>query len=346
MTQPRYEFRYSTVLFFALTLAVCAAVPRPEDPPVAMMTSVTGKAVAVTNGKEEALAVGVELRAGVQVKVLGGNASVVFLQGDFIELKGGEQLTLGKDLASSTLTDNGATRGVAKEEAIKVPGRRVPQRQGRDYLSQLAMMSGVRGDKMAVPVSPRLAVSEAAPVFFWFDTDSAAAGSKRSYSVIVRDQNERVVFQKEVEGEVYRMNVAEFENLASALKAAPEKRFSWAVFEQGKAPNPLPKFDANFVFVDSLGMQTAGTKRRELQALFSQKKMDEQSLHTLLALYYADDRERLFADAMPHLAWLAATSNGRAFAVEQMARILPRFGNQVSVVAARYTSQLLEQTRK
>ncbi|MBL0173936.1 MAG: hypothetical protein IPP94_01515 [Ignavibacteria bacterium] len=344
MKTGRYGFAYTAVLFLAL--ATASAAPWTEDPPVAMVTSVTGKAVAMTAAKEEAIVVGAELRQGSVVKVQAGSASVVFLQGDFIELKMGEQLTLGKDLASSALNDNGATRGVTKEDAVKVSENGIPPQQGRDYLSQLAVVSGIRGDKMAVPVSPRLALSETAPVFYWFDTDSAAAGAKRAYTIMVRDQNDRIVFQKNAEGAVYEMNQASFDNLAASLKASPEKRFTWAVFEDGKVPNPLPKFDAMFVYVDSLGFRAAGEKREQMQSLLAAKKMDEQSFHTLLALYYTDDRERLFADAIPHLEWLAATPSGRGFALEQMARILPRFGNQVSVVAARYAAQLRDRPAK
>ena len=346
MNAFRYRIAYTVVLYVALAGTTSAASPRLDDPPVAMITSVTGKTVVVTSAKEEAGAVGAELRLGAVVTVQAGSASVVFLQGDFIELKAGERLTLGKDLASSTLIDNGGTRGAGGDDALKVADNGIPPQQGRDYLSQLAVVSGVRGDKMAVPVSPRLAVSETSPVFLWFDTDSAAAGTKRSYTLIVRDQDDHVVFQSNAEGSVYALNAMVFEKLAAALKPAPEKRYSWAVFEQGKVPSPLPKFDAMFVFVDSLGMQTADVKRAQLNSLFTQKKIDEQSMHTLFALYYTDDRERLFADALPHLAWLAATPNGRAFAAGQMARILPRFGNQVSVVAAAYTSQLRERSQK
>ncbi len=327
----RNPFMLPVFLFLAALLSTAV-----HAQPVAMVTSVGGKAAVQTGDKESDAVLGMELQGGDVLEVRAGAASLVFMQGEFLELKAGERIKLGADRASSTLSDAGGTRGVGREETIVVASGGITPSQGKDYLSQLAVMSGVRGDNMPVAVSPRLAVSDPAPVFIWFDTDSAAAGAVRSYTIIVRDRKGGIVLQRDVEGIVYRMNTVQPEGIAAAVQSLPERHYSWAVYEKGKVPSPLPEFDAAFAFVDKPGMDNAAERRRMLKSLLDGGKMDRQAYHTLLTLYYIDERERLFADAVPHLLALSDATEARDFADLQLRGILPRFGNQVSVAAAQY----------
>ncbi len=325
--------RFILLLTVFLITAVQATA---QEQPVALVTSNGGKSdiKAPAGGAVTDASVGAELRPGDVLTVRTGTTSIVFMAGDFLEVQAGEQLTVGATASASKLADAGGTRGVTRDETVAVPGGSIARQQGKDALSQLAIASGIRGDAMPVAVSPRLVLSDPNPLFCWFDTDSSASGKTRTYTIIIRDAENAVVAQKDVEGAVYRMNSMRADKLGAGLKPVPEKRYTWAVYEQGKVPNPLPAFDAFFMFADKGGLEKAAQKREELQALFSGKKIDEQSYHTLSVLAYSDDRERLFADAFQHLLVLAASPTSSRFAVEQFARILPRFGNQTTVVAA------------
>jgi hypothetical protein len=98
---------------------------------------------------------------------------------------------------------------------------------------------------------------------------------------------------------------------------------------------PAGPQDATFVFVDQAGLNAAAAKRAQLEDLQRTGQVDASSLHMLLSRYYLDDRERLFADAIPHLISLDALPGGNAYAREQMAAMFLRFGNQVSTLAPR-----------
>lgn len=302
------------------------------DSVAAMVTSVTGKATMLAKGTETNLELGQDVMSGAVVRVESGMASVVFHSGEFMELKEREEMTFGMTPAQSLLKENGLTRGVGIDESFTAIESGVELSEKKKRLYQLADIPGIRGDVLAIPVSPRLVVSDPAVTFIWFDSDSLSAGAEKTYQLVIRDEK-GVVAKKEVRGLAYRINSIGIEDIARDLRFEPERHYTWGVFDQSKSAAQDAKLDAAFVIADTATLAASAAMRRRHEDLLERKKIDETSAHVLQALYYMDERERLYADAVPHLLAIGNTPSGRAYADPQLIGILQRFGNQVSVVA-------------
>jgi hypothetical protein len=332
------------LLLAALLMPVSAALAAKQ---VALVTAVSGVAEMELEKQVTPLSIGMELPAGAVVRVSSGTASIVFLEGTFVELKTGEQILLGDDPDHSKITTSAGTRGLEEEGTTNVAQGGISPGASQEQLVKLAYIPGVRGEKSVVALSPRLTISEDNPVFMWFDTDSTAAGTKRDYVITVRDASGNTLVQSEVEGKVFEINHAQLASMRDKVPAGAELKYSWSVQAKGSAVPPAGRLDAVFLYVDKVGLDQAKQKRMDMDKLVKAGKMDNQSYHTLLALYYADERERLFSDALPHLFELAsAQGSGRVFGLRNMIAILNRFGNRATVVSGILTRQLLETTAK
>jgi hypothetical protein len=323
--------RTAFLILLVVLLPIAAGAQSP-DSSAAMVTSISGSAVLGVRGTSTPLELGQDIPLGATVKAETGSVAVVFRGGEFFELKEKEELTFGATPAASTLSDRGATRGVGADETVAVTDSRVELSDRRKRLHQLANISTIRGDAMPIAVSPRLVVADPAFQFIWFDSDSAAAGTEKSYTLVLRDEH-TVVAQKDLRGPAYRINSIGVEDVAKEFRLAPGRHYSWGIFERSKLPAPETKLDASFVIADEGTLSAAAAMQKKQERLVDDKKVDETSSHMLLAMYYLDERERLYADALPHLFAIADTPKGRAYADAEIVRVLQRFGNQVSVVA-------------
>jgi hypothetical protein len=303
---------------------------------VAIVTGVNGSATVAVGEKRQPAAMGMDLAEGAALRVDTGMLALVFAAGEYLELRAGETLTLGKDAASSAIGGAAGTRGVTAQETVDVGIEGVRPSDPRDHIYAVADVSGIRGDLAVVAVSPRLVVSDPNPVFCWFDCDSAAAGREKDYVVVVTDERGAVVLREEISGRAFEMNSVPLDGMDAELPRVAGRHCSWGVFEKGRVPAALTDLDAAFVFADSSTLLEADARREAVAALRERGKVDDRSARMLLALHFLDDRERLFADALPQLLALAALPEGRAFADVQIAGILRRFGNQTSVVKDYY----------
>lgn len=295
---------------------------------VALVTSVTGKSLVAVEGREDLALVGRELPKSASLRVVDGTAAVVFLSGDFVELKAGESIELGADAASSTLRETGGTRG-ADDAAVKVTDRPLSTPSANTGLMNLAYVPGVRGDALVTAIAPRLVISEARPTFYWFDPDSLHQGESRQWVIVVRDETGKTLAQKTVQGTVFTLQSTTLPELGTL---ASGHRWSWGIFSPSQLPSPSASLDASFVAVDEEGRTQASARRAQLEDLTRAGSLGEESRHTLLALYYLDERERLFSDALPHLLWLKEKGAAKEFAQRHLLSVLSRFGNQVAAV--------------
>lgn len=299
-------------------------------PPAALVVAASTNASATRDGKSGPVTVGDDVYPGSVLEPGAGNLGLVFTSGEFFELKPGQNLRVGATLRACEVTDNATTRGIAQDEAITVSETPVTRSNHPDRLSQLAHISGIRGDAAALPVSPRLTISDPSPVFYWFDGDSTAVGQKRTYTITVRDAVDAVVAKKDVSGSVGELNSARLDN--GSIKRIAEGHFRWTVTRQGESGTSAPS--AAFVYVDSAGLSLADRRRTHMESLLDARKLDASSYHMLMALYYTDEKERLFSDAFPHLLELCSSKPPTPFACEMLAESCLRFTSQLAVVAA------------
>lgn len=321
-----------TLRYILLGLFLFTAGLYAQDP-AAMVTAVDGDATVETSGVTKALEIGMELAPGAIVNVAGGGASLVFMSGDLMELAAGDILTLGSDMESSTLSGAEGTRGVGQQDGVTVAEEGIGKANTDKWQSQLAYIYGVRGDASVVPVAPRLAIASPRPVFYWFDGDSTKQGDSRTYTLTLKDGSGKTLLTKDVPGNVYRLNSYSPESLPAGFMVEPGKRYTWSVVEKGEQADGS---EAAFIYIDEAGLQLAAAKEKRMSEMQSAKTINSQSYHTIMAMYYLDERERLFSDAIPHLLALAETPGGRTYAGTQMALLLNRFGNELSAAAAYY----------
>ena len=311
------------------------AAAESQQPDVAMITSVSGKAVFFTAGEEMPLELGVRLREGDEVVVTSGRAALVFLAGDYLALGEGERLTLGPSLEESTVEQGGGTRGLGADDGTNVAAGGVDAGRKRyRWQSQLASVSSIRADAAVIAVAPRLTISDPNPVFCWFDTDTASGDAERSYTLALYDAEGARIATEQVRGRSGVLNSHRFAAPPAGLKALPRTHYSWTVIPAGGTV-PEGRQDATFVYVDAAGLDAAAAQRQRMQQLGEGGQVDDASMHLLLSRYFLDERERLFADAIPHLIALQSQPGGGAYAREQLAEMFLRFGNQVSVLAPR-----------
>ncbi len=318
------------ILPFLFILLFAGAQARSADP-VAIATSVTGKATFTSGGETKELAIGQSLSAGDAVAVASGTVSIVFNSGDLIALEKGETLTLGAEAASSAILSGGARRGVVRDELTATGSSGIAMGDAADRMAQLAHISAVRGIAKVIPVSPRLAVGAPALTFVWFDGDSAAAGKKKKYTLLIRDEAGRELYRYPLTGRAYELNSFTLVKTARILSPAPGRRYNWGVFESGKMPKRIPPLDAQFLYTDSVGMREAGARVAALDQMLAAKKIDRASRDMLLASWCSDERRRLFADAVPCYLELARMHPSQRYPLEQLALLLGKFGNEVSV---------------
>ncbi|MCB2204995.1 hypothetical protein KQI65_09620 [bacterium] len=329
----------STYLIIALFLtSLFAQVRLVADEPgkeVALVTSVSGAVTLRTGEAEAALKIGTRLRTGDVVNVKEGSAALVFLTGEYLALSAGESLTVGEDRASCTISSGAATRGLGPDDGMTVAADGVDAGQDDDFWqSQLASVSGIRADAEVIAVSPRLTVSDPNPLFCWFDTDTTAGPVERSYTLILRDAHYETIAERTVRGKTGMLATFRFEQMPKGFEAAARKHYSWTILPEGGQPKK-GILDAVFVYVDDGGLADAHAHAAGLQRMLELGSIDETSFHMLLSRYYLDERERLFADAIPHLRILASTDAGSAYARQELAHMFLRFGNQVSTLAPR-----------
>lgn len=327
--------------YMLVLLLLCPVLVHAQDAAgreVALLTGMQGKVTLRSGGQESSPVLGHRLAGGDELRVLSGNASLVFLSGELVALKDGEALTLGATYEKSMLSIAGTTRGLSNEDGTSVADDGVAAAPAGDvWQAQLASVSGIRGDAMAVAVAPRLAIADPRPVFCWFDSDSTAAGSERNYTLVLRDADGATVLTQPLRGVVGRFNTWKLETPPSAFRAVAGARYSWAVLPAGSAPGEST-FDAGFIYVDEQGLKQAAAQRERIAALRGEGAIDEMTMHTLLATFALDERERLFSDAVPHLLALGVWEQGRPYAAEQLARMLLRFGGQATALAPRAAS--------
>ncbi|GEM_PF-1237694 len=309
--------------------------PEAQQPDVAMVTSVSGTATCFTGGEELPLELGVRLREGDEIVVKSGRAALVFLAGDYLALSEGERLTLGPSLEESTVEQGGGTRGLSADDGTNVAAGGVDAGRKRyRWQSQLASVSSIRADAAAIAVAPRLTISDPNPVFCWFDTDTASGDAERAYTLVLYDADGARIATQQVRGRVGVLNSHRFAAPPTGLTASPRTHYSWTVIPAGETI-PEGRQDASFVYVDEAGLAAAAAHRQRIAQLHESGQVDDASMHMLLSRYFLDERERLFADAIPHLIVLQSQHGGGTYAREQLAEMFLRFGNQVSVLAPR-----------
>ncbi len=305
--------------------------------PVAMVTSVSGTVTRTAAGAaESALTVGDELVAGTVLRVASGGAAIVFLTGEYVAVETGESLTLGATASTSTLATAGATRGVSGEDAVAVADKGMQaQKTEKRWQSKLTAMYGIRGDANTVAVSPRLVVGDTQPVFVFFDPDSTRVGAERSYRLVVNNATGAAIHERTITARPMQMVEATLP--APLAGAAPEAGYTWSI-----VPVDAPSMgsEARFLIADARSLAEASARRARIDALRGKGAVDATSAHTLLALACLDERERLFADAVPHLLALMRVESARAFAVKQLALMLDRFGNQTAALVPRIAESL------
>jgi hypothetical protein len=322
--------RIIVVLFATMLFSVTASAQEKVE--VALVTSVSGSAALLRTTAETPLELGLRLAEGETVRVGTGSVSLVFFSGELVSLAEGEELRLGPTLEESTLNAGGNTRGLGANDRLSVPYGGLGGSDHDVWQAQLASVSGIRGDALAVAVSPRLAVSEPVPVFTWFDSDSSAFGSERNWTIVLRDESGATVLSQPVRGKVGVFNTWRPDRLPDVFRTEAGKQYSWGVFPAGSSA-PQGALEATFVYIDSEGQEHAAAQRARLQTLLQSASIDKATFHTLSATFAMDERERLFADAVPHLLSLAAEEQGRRWAGEQLSRILLRFGGQTAPLA-------------
>lgn len=324
------------LLLLLLLLLLCAPAARAQQAaasePVAMVTNVSGAATrASAAGGESALAVGDELPAGTVLHVTQGSAALVFLSGEYVAVEAGESLTLGATATASTLAAAGATRGLAGDDAVAVADKGVQaQNTEKRWQTKLTAMYGIRGDANTVAVSPRLVTAETRPVFVFFDPDSSRAGAERSYRLVVKNAAGTVVHERTLSARPMQMVEATLP--APLAGATAEADFTWTI-----APVDAPTMgsQARFLVADAQTLAEASARRARIETLRTDGKVDAASARMLLVLACIDERERLFADAVPHLLALMREPASRTFAARQLALTLDRFGNQTAALVPR-----------
>ncbi len=321
-----------------LLVLVLTQVPAYADEPgreVALVTSVAGAATLRSGEEEVPLALGMKLREGDMLTVTGGDIALVFLSGEYLAMKNGEQLTLGATREASTLVSAAGTRGLGPDDGMTVAAAGVDAGQDDDFWqAQLASVSGIRADAALIAVSPRLTLSDPNPLFCWFDTDTAAGTAERSYRIVLRDSHFETIAEQQVRGRPGRLCCFRFDQAPKGFDPSARRHYSWSILPLDALPGK-GILDAVFVYVDKAGLEDARAHAAGLQRMFEVGSIDLSSLHMLLSRYYLDERERLFADAVQHLRALDDLAGGSAFAREELAHMFLRFGNQVSTLAPR-----------
>ncbi len=332
--------RYFLLALFLFPLLSPAPV-RAQDPPkeVALVTAVSGAGTLRSGEDEAALALGMRVREGDELSVTEGDAALVFLSGEYVSLKGGDRLTLGSTLAASNLASAGATRGLGPDDGMTVAAEGVDAGQDDDFWqAQLASVSGIRADVAVIAVAPRLTISDPNPLFCWFDTDTTAGRVERSYRIILRNAHYETIAEQEVRGTTGTLSCFRFATRPKGFDPSARKHYSWTILPLGTDAGK-GILDAVFVYVDENGLEDARAHAAGLQRMFELGSIDRSSMHMLMSRYYLDERERLFADAIPHLRALDALSAGSGYARQQLAHMFLRFGNQVSTLAPRILLQ-------
>ena len=339
----------NTCRYFLLALFVFLYFPaetvRADDPPreVALVTSVSGAGTLRRGEAEAELELVMLLHDVDDLSVTEGEVALVFLTGEYISLKGGDRLSLAPTPAASTLSSADATRGPSPDDGLTVAADGVDAGQDDEFWqAQLASVSGIRADVAVIAVAPRLTVSDPNPMFCWFDTDTTAGRVERSYRIVLRDSHYETIAEQVVRGSTGTLSCFRFETKPKGFDPSARKHYSWTILPQG-AEAAKGILDAVFVYVDENGLQDARAHAAGLQRMFELGSIDRSSMHMLMSRYYLDERERLFADAIPHLRALDALSGGSSgYSRQQLAHMFLRFGNQVSTLAPRI---LLETVR-
>jgi hypothetical protein len=281
-----------------------------------------------------AVAVGMQLRQGDTLVVDNGSLSMVFMSGAFATIVVGESLQLGSDLESCVLESSTGTRGPKLDGAVAVPATGSGgQRRPDEWRRKLAYAGGVRGESGPVALSPRLAMSAPVPEFVWFDPDSSGSDSLRSYTLVLRDGQHRTLLREKVAGRVNGHNRFRPASLPAGFAADSGRRYSWGIFRAG-APVPDGELDAKCIYVDPAGIAGAAAYRREVDSLLTAGIVDSTSALMMRAMRALDDRERLFADAVPLLLDLTDIPAARRWSMEQLIAVYLRFGNRPTAVAA------------
>jgi hypothetical protein len=320
-------------------LPLCVFAAALADEPgkeVALVTSVSGAVTLQSAGKESPLALGVRVCEGDEITVTSGDAALVFLSGEYVALTAGDRLVLGATLAASTISSAAsATRGLGPDDGMTVAADGVDAGQDDTFWqAQLASVSGIRADVAVIAVSPRLTISDASPLFCWFDTDTTAGSVERSYTLVLRDSHYRTIAEQPVRGKTGTLCCFRFPQPPKGFVSEARKHYSWTIVPEG-GTTAKGILDAVFVYVDEAGIEDARAHAAGLARMQELGSIDRSSYHMLLSRYYLDERERLFADAIQHLRSLDAMPGGSAYAREELARMFLRFGNQVSTLAPR-----------
>ena len=320
-----------------LLLACLHPVLRADEPgkEVALVTSVSRAATLRSGEESRALEGGMGLREGDVVEATEGEAALVFLSGEYVALKSGDMLTLGTTMAQSTLAAAESTRGLGPDDGLTVAADGVETGQDDDFWqAQLASVSGIRADAALIAVSPRLTISDANPLFCWFDTDTSNGGAERSYTLLLRDSHYRTIAEQRVSGRSGSLCCYRFPSPPKGFEPDARRHYSWTILPEGQT-SAKGILDAVFVYVDEKGLEDARAHAAGLQRMFELGSIDRSSLHMLLSRYYLDERERLFADAIQHLRTLDREVAGSAYARQELSHMFLRFGNQVSTLAPR-----------
>lgn len=329
---------FFTIIFFCVIpstlLSLHSNTPHKYyDDVVAIATSMIGKATVRTSTGEKDLSIGQDLEKGTIIRVTSGKVSIVFFNGDFVEIEKNEELTLGADAKSSTIISAGNQRGVTDAEITSIGQSSVSISNAVLRLSQLTHISSVRGGAKVIAVSPRQVISVLPPTFVWFDTDSSAREKKRSYAFMIFDDRMREVYRATVFGKVYEMNSCSLPKKSRISLMSPGKRFSWGIYEKGKVPAHPQNAEAKFVISDTVGFRESNATMSKFSKALREKKIDINTYHLLVGLYFCDERQRLFSDAIPFLLALSKNNPTQSYPYQRLALILDKFGNDVSIVA-------------
>jgi hypothetical protein len=65
--------------------------------------------------------------------------------------------------------------------------------------------------------------------------------------------------------------------------------------------------------------------------MLAAKKIDRAAHDMLLGSFFSDERQRLFADAVPYYLALSRLAPPAAYPLEQLALLMRKFGNDVAV---------------
>lgn len=260
-------------LILLLGLALALSTARAQD--AFMVMSVKGK-VEYTSGKSgkwKKLDVGQNLKKDDVVRTaFASYAKLMHNAQRLLSIDENTTKALAEFVAAKGSKDGGGAAGKILQYAAQQMSKNKQKKSGHDF-------GAVRGDVTVFSaVFPTQAILNAAPAFWWIDSDSAAA-----YELLVLDEAFAVIDKRQVNG--FRL-----EKDQPAL--APGKTYHWQLTRVSDGEI------ANVQSFTILAADTVELIRREVENLDRELKAmnaDDVTHHLIRAIYY--ERRSLYEDA-------------------------------------------------